>query len=75
VVLHRLQEAEGIRVCYACCCGWRLKFVVYATVAMDKEASSLYAGYPQAVQCWCRTVKVQADMCWEAAAMIGADII
>ena len=51
-------------------------FVVYATLALNKDAGSLYAGYKQAVKAFgSRPLKVRADMCWEAAAMIGADII
>jgi hypothetical protein len=51
-------------------------FVVYATLALNKDASSLYAGYEQAVRAFgSRPLKVRADMCWEAAAMVGADII
>ena len=50
-------------------------YAVYMVLALNKEASSLYAGYSDAISAWGHPVKLRADMCFEAAAMIGADMI
>ena len=50
-------------------------FVVYATVALNKEAASLMAGYNDAVAQYGRPLRLRADMCFEAASGIGADMI
>ena len=42
-------------------------FVVYATVALNKEADSLMAGCSQAIALYGRTLKLRADMCFETA--------
>ena len=49
-------------------------FVVYAVVALNKTASSLFSGYSAAVQQFGRPEALRADMAFEAGA-IGQDMI
>jgi hypothetical protein len=49
-------------------------FVVYARVATCKNAAALYKGYRQAVQAYGRPLRLRADMAFEAAVGIGADM-
>lgn len=49
-------------------------FVVYAHVALNKEAGSSMIGYRQAVAQYGRPLRLQADTCYEAASGIGADM-
>ena len=47
--------------------------MVYATVALNQDASTLIAGYSQAVAGYGRPLRLQAAMCFEAAAGIDVD--